>query len=76
MLLSEYSANSQFVKTEIEWTKHQHGKIIPIYIGHPVVPKEITDMIGDLQGYPISEDPTEDELESLVGNILKNVVII
>lgn len=76
VLLSEHSANSQFVKAEIELTKRQQGKIIPIYIGHPVVSKEIAEMIGDLQGYPISEDPTEDELELLVGNILKNVVTI
>lgn len=54
VLLSEHSANSRFVKTEIEWTKRQHGKFIPIYIGHPVVPKEIADMIGDFAGYPIS----------------------
>lgn len=73
LLVSDQSINSAFVLKEVQLTREQGGKIIPVYIENPPLSEELKDLIGHEVGCSISLNPTNQEVEQLIDSILSRL---
>ncbi len=73
LLITENTVNSRHIAIEIQKTKQEHGKIVPVYIGNATLNPDLVFSIGDIQGVHLDEHPTDDDLDKLVDNILHRV---
>ena len=73
VLITENSCNSYFVTHEIDYTIRNNGKIIPVYVGDVIVSNELIYHLGGIQGVHISQEPTEEELDNLIEQMMSQV---
>lgn len=73
VLITENSCNSSFVIDEIDYTTRNNGKIIPVYVGDVTVSNELIYRLGEIQGIHISQEPTEEELDFLIEQMMSQV---
>jgi len=73
VLITERAANSIGIQLELAEVKKQGGKIVPVYVGNAKATKELLQYIGDVQGVHIDREPTSEQLDLIVEEILERV---
>lgn len=73
LLITEHTANSEFIRSEIEKAATYRGKIIPVFAGKATLPETLLPVIGDIQGYTIPEEPSDEDLDGLIDYMLQKV---
>lgn len=73
LLITERSAKNYGVNCEVAEVARQGGKIIPVYVGETKAPEELLKYIGDLPGVHIDKEPTEEQLDRIMEEILDRV---
>lgn len=73
LMVTEESSRSAHIEHEIMYAKKSKGKIVPVYIGNASLSPELIPLLGTVQGVHLSEEPTDDELDELVAQILHRV---
>ena len=73
ILITKNSSASEYVMQEIAKATVSGGKIVPVFVGGATLHKDMLPRIGDLQGYELGIDPTEQELDLLIDHMLRRV---
>jgi len=73
LLITDAASNSDFVCHEMEKALAANAKIVPVYVGRASLRPELLESLGRIQGVHISADPTEEELDKVVQEILGRV---
>ncbi|MBQ7364078.1 MAG: toll/interleukin-1 receptor domain-containing protein [Clostridia bacterium] len=73
LIVSEHTADSEAVLSEVKKTVSSGGKLVPIFVGNAYIPIRLMEAIGTVPGVHISTDPTEDEIKRVVEAVLSRV---
>ncbi len=73
-LLTSSSLELPHVKYEILFSVQNGGNVIPVIIGNVKIDGELGLMLGNIQHYRLSEDPTEDEIDEMIERIGQLIV--
>ena len=73
ILITEHSSHSAYIRQEIAKAAAAKGKIVPVFVGGATLHKNLFPLIGDLQGYEIGLEPTDNELDKFIGDMLHRV---
>ena len=73
LLVTEQSAASAWVQQEIAYSVECGSRIVPVYVGNASLNPALLDRIGEIQGVHLDEDPSDEQLDQLVEQILERV---
>lgn len=73
LLISEHSMNSELVLREAAYAADAGGKIVPVYVGDAHLSPELMPLLGELQGVHIDREPTEEQLDEIISQILHRI---
>ncbi len=73
-LITENSAESLFLRNEINLAISMRGRVIPIYIGNPRLHDGLSLQLSRCQCFRLPEKPTEDEISRVIEHISSGIV--
>ena len=73
LLITEGSANSEFIRREVHKALAAKAKLVPVYVGGAKLDPALLFEIGTIQGVTLSCEPSDEELDRVVEHILHRV---
>lgn len=73
-LLTQTAMDSKWVKQEILYALEQKGLLIPIIVGKVEMDRTMEVLLGTVQHYFLSENPTDEEIELMIDQIGRVIV--
>ena len=73
LMIAAPNTDSPYIEAEIRAALQSGGKIVPLYIGNGSLGGGLLSLIGDTAGIHLSADPTEEECEGVVAQMLSRV---